>query len=227
LDAYERMADYFDAHATGSAFNAFYDRPAMLDLAGDVRGRHVLDAGAGAGHYSVELARRGARVVAVEGSARMIEHFRRRVGDAVPVHRHDLELPMPFLADGGFDGVVLALVVHHVDRRAQLLRELRRLLRPGGWLVLSTHHPTADWLRHGGGYFAVERVAAPFRRGTDTVPIWRMPLGVLLDEVCAAGFRLDRLVEPRPVPALRERDPAGYERLCREPAFIAFRFRAA
>ncbi|WP_205447060.1 hypothetical protein [Candidatus Frankia alpina] len=48
-----------------------------------------------------------------------------------------------------------------------------------------------------------------------------MPLGALLDEVLTAGFRLERLVEPQPVPELAERDPAGYARLCREPAFAA------
>lgn len=224
VDAYQRLADWFDGHATYSTFNAFYDRPAMLDLAGEVAGQRILDVGAGAGHYSEELARRGARMVAVEGSPRMIEHFHRRVGDAVPVYHHDLEQPMPFLAEASFDGAVLALVVHHIDRRGQLLAELRRVLRPGGWLVVSTHHPVRDWQRYGGSYFTVERVATSFQPRTDTVPIWRLPLGALLEEFRSAGFKLDRLVEPQPVLALRDRDPAGYERLRREPGFIAFRF---
>ncbi|WP_261567948.1 hypothetical protein [Frankia gtarii] len=67
-------------------------------------------------------------------------------------------------------------------------------------------------------------MTAPFRQRTDTVPIWRMPLGALLDEVLTVGFRLERLVEPRPVPELAERDPTGYARLCREPAFLTARF---
>ncbi|WP_261555081.1 hypothetical protein [Frankia tisae] len=51
-----------------------------------------------------------------------------------------------------------------------------------------------------------------------------MPLGTLLDEVLTAGFRLERLVEPRPVPELAERDPAGCAGLCLEDAFVAARF---
>ena len=38
------------------------------------------------------------------------------------------------------------------------LRELRRVLRPGGALVFSRLHPTGDWLRHGGSYFDVRMI---------------------------------------------------------------------
>jgi len=38
------------------------------------------------------------------------------------------------------------------------LRELRRVLRPDGALVLSRQHPTGDWLRHGGNDFDVRVV---------------------------------------------------------------------
>ncbi len=58
-----------------------------------------------------------------------------------------------------------------------------------------------------------------------TVPFWRMPLGVLVDEILSAGFVLERIVEPVP-PADREsHDPRRYRRLTREPAFIVIRAR--
>ncbi|MEV4078552.1 class I SAM-dependent methyltransferase [Nonomuraea fuscirosea] len=56
----------------------------------------------------------------------------------------DLEEPLAFAADASFDGAVCALVFHHIRNREQLLSELRRVLRPGGWLLMSTSHPTAD-----------------------------------------------------------------------------------
>ena len=44
---YEAFADEFLDHAEHSLFNAYYDRPACLDLLGDVTGKRVLDAACG------------------------------------------------------------------------------------------------------------------------------------------------------------------------------------
>lgn len=219
------LAEWFAGHASTSAFNAQLDRPAVLDLVGDVRGLRVLDLGCGAGHLAAELVGRGAQVVGVDGSGRLLRHAGALLGDGAELHRHDLEEPLLFAADASFDGVVAALVLHHVDARAQLLGEVARVLRPGGWFVVSTHHPTADWRRLGGSYFAHERVALPLASGRFSVPAWRMPLQDLLDELTAPGLVLDRLLEPRPLPALAAADPETYERLCTEPAFIAVRLR--
>lgn len=47
-DDYERMGELYADHAVGGPVNAQYHRPAILALAGDVRGRRVLDAGCAA-----------------------------------------------------------------------------------------------------------------------------------------------------------------------------------
>ena len=46
---YDSMARMFEAHAADGAYNAHYDRPAVLDLVGDVQGLRVLDAACGPG----------------------------------------------------------------------------------------------------------------------------------------------------------------------------------
>jgi ubiquinone/menaquinone biosynthesis C-methylase UbiE len=50
---------------------------------------------------------------------------------------HDLALPLDWLGDGSVDRVLFALAVEYVDDRTAALRELRRVLRPDGALVMS------------------------------------------------------------------------------------------
>ncbi|MER6951570.1 class I SAM-dependent methyltransferase [Nonomuraea sp. NPDC000554] len=138
------LGDYFAEHADISPYNAYTDRPAMLDLVGDVAGAKILDVGCGAGHYAAELLARGAEVVGVDGSATLLDHARARAGRRAKLLLHDLEEPLDFAGDASFDGVVCALVLHHVTRRAQLLGELRRVLRPGAgsWSRRPIRQPT-------------------------------------------------------------------------------------
>ncbi|RJL34064.1 class I SAM-dependent methyltransferase [Bailinhaonella thermotolerans] len=222
---HDALGDRFAAHAETSPYNAFTDRPAMLALAGDVAGARVLDVGCGAGHYAAELLARGAEVTGVDGSAALLRHARARVGGRAALRLHDLEEPLDFAEDAAFDGAVCALVYHHVTRRARLLAELRRVLRPGGWLLVSTSHPAADWRHFGGSYYSEDWVELPLGGGPHAIRLRRMPLETFLGELLDAGFVLERLVEPRPVAALREVDPAAYDKLTRFPAFLAVRLR--
>lgn len=82
--------DYFAKHADSGTWNAFVDRPSMLQLAGNVSGKHILDAGCGAGHYAADLVESGATVVGVEGSAVLVAHAQARLGDRAEIRQHDL-----------------------------------------------------------------------------------------------------------------------------------------
>jgi SAM-dependent methyltransferase len=221
----DELSEWFATNATTSPYNAFCDRPAVLDLIDDSRGQRVLDVGCGAGHYTKALIDRGAIVVGLEGSERLVEHARARVGSGTEIHHHDLEKPLTFLPDASFDGAVMALVLHHVDARAQLLAEVARVLRPGAWLVISTTHPTSDWARFGGSYYEFSRSEREVAGGRWSMRYWRMPLEVFLAEILTAGFTLERLIEPRPIPELAEVDPEAYEKLRTAPCFLAVRVR--
>ncbi|MFM2076215.1 MAG: hypothetical protein RJA49_105 [Actinomycetota bacterium] len=221
---YDSMAATFEEHAADGAFNAHYDRPALLDLLGDVAGLRVLDAGCGPGLYSEMLIARGAQVVAIDASGPMVELAKARLGDRAVVEQHMLGRPLPY-PDGGFDAIVCALAIHHVDDRHAALAELCRVLRPGGALVLSTQHPTADWRRKGGSYFdvVVETDVWKLPGGDWRVSFWREPLTSLCDAVYRAGFLIERLVEPPPADSMRERWPEYHAHLLREPCFLHLR----
>ena len=72
---YDQIAEFYERHAAESAYNAHYDRPAVLELVGDVEGLDVLDAGCGPGLYAEELLRRGARPGQVLAFARELNVF--------------------------------------------------------------------------------------------------------------------------------------------------------
>ncbi len=73
------------------------------------------------------------------------------------------------------DAVLFALALEYLDDRVAALRELHRVLRPWGALVLSRQHPTGDWLRHGGGYFDVRLIEETWSKGWH-VRYWLAPL---------------------------------------------------
>ena len=216
---------HFAAQVTDNAYNAHTDRPAMLGLAGDVRGLRILDVGCGAGHYAAELLDRGAaEVVGVEGSESLLAAARERLGDRAVLHRHDLEEPLGFLESGAFDLAVMALVYHHIEARGQLLAEIRRVLRPGGVLLVSTTHPAGDWAYFGGSYFAGDRVELPIGEGF-AITYRRMSLETFLGELLGAGFGLEELREPRATEEARRVDPRRYDKTRQRPTFLAVRLR--
>ncbi|GAA2654336.1 class I SAM-dependent methyltransferase [Nonomuraea recticatena] len=218
---HDALGDFFATNADTSPYNAYTDRPAMLQLAGDVSGARILDVGCGAGHYAAELAARDAQVVGIDGSETLLRHAEVRVNGRAEILLHDLEKPLDFAADASFDGAICALVLHHVKNRVQLLDELRRVLRPGGWLLISTTHPTADWRRFGGSYYSHDWSDRPVAGGKFSIHYQRMPLETFLGELLTAGFVLERLIEPRPAPSLREIDEAAYDKLHQAPCFLA------
>ncbi|WP_218004834.1 class I SAM-dependent methyltransferase [Actinomadura macra] len=221
---YERFAHEYAAHAENSAYNAFYDRPAVLGLAGDVAGRTVFDAACGPGLYARELLDRGARVLGCDASPTFVAMARDRTGGLADLRVHDLAAPLTWVEDGSVDLVVLALALHYIDDRTTLLRELRRILTPTGALVLSTEHPTTAWLRLGGSYFTTELVEESLSDEHDwPIRAWRRPLTVTCAEFREAGFLIEELLEPRPAPGMAERYPDDHTKLNECPAFIAFR----
>lgn len=221
---YEPFAAAYAEHAERSPYNAYYDRPAVLKLLGNVRGKRVLDAACGPGLYAAELLDRGADVVAFDASPTMIDLAIDRVGSQADLRVHDLAAPLRWLEDATFDLIVVALAINYVDERVAALRELRRVLKTSGALVLSTTHPTSDWVRLGGSYFSVERVQESLRRACDwPVRAWRRPLTAICDDFHAAGFLIERLLEPRPAAEMAKLYPEEFEQLEGAPAFIAFR----
>jgi SAM-dependent methyltransferase len=125
LNDYDSFAEGYTASNETSFVNAYYARPAMLALAGDVAGRRILDAGCGSGPLFAALRDRGAIVTGIDKSAGMLEQARRRLGDDADLQVAELGGPLPF-PDDTFDDVAACLVLHYLEDWGPALAELRR-----------------------------------------------------------------------------------------------------
>jgi SAM-dependent methyltransferase len=227
--AYDQLAEAFAARVDTKAHNAHYERPATLALLPPVAGQRVLDAGCGPGAYCDWLAARGARVVGIDSSAKMVALARRRLGERAEIRRADLAQPMRDLETGTFDGVLSALVLDYIRDWDLVLGEFHRVLKPAGWLVFSVDHPFDQFYQHanGGDYFVTETVDRwwnwPELKSSVRLPQYRRPLSAMTNALLAAGFTLERIVEPQPQPEFRLLEPVEYARLMRQPGFICIR----
>jgi len=165
--SWDAIADDWVAHADANDYRNYYLMPRMLAMLGDVSGRTVLDIGCGDGGYARELARRGASVTAVDGSARLIQIARERT-DAAGIHVrfvHANANALDALDAGSFDLCVAAMSLMDVEDYRGAIREIGRVLRTGGELAMSITHPcfsapVSHWIRGSDGsleVFAVDR----------------------------------------------------------------------
>ena len=93
-DAYDRMGLSFQQHAADSAYNAHYDRPAMLAALGPVAGRRVLDAACSPSLYLRELLERGAEVTGFDASPIMVGLARQQAAGRARIDQAVLGEPL-------------------------------------------------------------------------------------------------------------------------------------
>lgn len=182
-------------------------READARLLGDVCGRRVLELGAGAAAGARWLAAEGAEAVAMDLSAGMLRHARRgalQSGVRVPLVQADA-LALPF-ADSVFDIVCTAFgAVPFVADSAAVMREVARVLRPGGsWVFSITHpmrwifwdEPDETGLVARNSYFDRTPYVEFDDQGRPTYVEQHRTLGDRIRELVAAGFVLRDLIEP-------------------------------
>jgi ubiquinone/menaquinone biosynthesis C-methylase UbiE len=123
-----------------------YDLERRLDVVFDqllaganLEGMRLLDAGCGTGFFSARAASRGARVISLDIGSGLLKETRRK-GIASVVAGDAARMP---IRDASFDVVVSSECIEHTPSPRDTVREFIRVLRPGGWLVVTC--PNAVW----------------------------------------------------------------------------------
>lgn len=159
-DAYKHVARWYDRIFGG--INAGL-RGIALKMSPAHEGMEVLDVGCGTGIQLATYEQAGCRVTGIDASPAMLEVARRRLGRGASLTVGDAaHMPYP---DRAFDLVLAATVLHEMPPvvRTAALAEMKRVLRPGGRILLvdfeaGPARPVRGWITR--GVIAVSEVAA-------------------------------------------------------------------
>ncbi|RDS83705.1 class I SAM-dependent methyltransferase [Dyella monticola] len=221
-EAYALWAHSYPAHAHNPVMQA--EERAMLTLMpADLHGQNVLDVGCGSGRYLLRALRRGAaRTIGVDLSTAMLRrafaeltacHFDAGIGLA-----QGSMTSLPVL-DAWADLAICGLVIGHLDNLHGALRELHRVIRPGGIALCSDVHPIGPALgwqrdfRYQGQRYAVRHTQHLYSH-------WHAAckaLGWVIEDV------LEPMLDPADIPADAHFDPTALD----VPVALVFRLRRA
>jgi SAM-dependent methyltransferase len=233
-DEYQERHGRQLADSGGAAWGTYQIPEDELRILGDVGGLDVLEFGCGAAQWSIALARRGARPVGLDLSARQLEHARRSMGAAgvdFPLVEGSAEdVPLP---DASFDIVFCDHGAMTFADPYRTVPEAARLLRPGGLFAFNHASPieTLVWAsdaEHAGDRFVMDYFGMHTIDEED-VTTFQLPYGEWIRLFRANGFIVEDLIEPRPpadaVSSYRDAESLAWAR--RWPSECIWRLRRA
>jgi ubiquinone/menaquinone biosynthesis C-methylase UbiE len=231
--SWERMAEWYDTKQgdTGDFWHRTLIDPTFLRVVGDVRGLRVLDLACGNGYLSRRFARGGAKVVAVDASAPIVERARARESkESLGIEYHVADAArLEFLQDRSFDLATCNMALMDIEDAGGAIGEVGRVLRPGGRFVTSLSHPCFDqgpsstWMierafRSTKVWRKIEKYREPF---ADEIP-WEIapgkivttkgyhrPLSWYFRALREAALMIRSLEEPSPTQEFVEGSPQG------------------
>lgn len=219
----------------------FLEKPAMQAKLPDLTGKRVFCIGCGSGEEVLLLRGQGAAAIhAIDVSENLLAIARAQFPDVEFCCRSMTDhQPYP---DDYFDFVYSSLTLHYADDWRPILQEVARLLRPGGRMLFSTHHPV-KWgaaVTRGGGadsfmmgyerpkrgaptvmgdYFSPRQISDTWF-GNMAVQYWHRSLTDILRDVQASGLTLCDFIEPRPTKEAQVEAPSFDAIHSRIPLFL-------
>ncbi len=143
-ETWETIADWYaELLRSGSALNDFARDILLAVLPSDLQGVRVLDVGCGEGMVTRAVASRGADVIGVDPTARLIAHARTAEESTPTGARYAVDdgCSLATVPDASVDWVTAGLSLHHVPDLTAAVRAIHRVLAPAGRLAFTIPHP--------------------------------------------------------------------------------------
>ncbi len=245
---YNQNADNYHRHVsdpTESTFHSYYEKPAIRAELPSLDGLEVISIGCGSGVDTRWLADNGAKkVVGVDISSGLLDIAKANNPD---IEFHEMDMEQLGFDDESFDLAYSSLAIHYVDNWVQPLKEARRILRPNGLYIFSCGHPldsavayeTKDDFKYAllgrkvnletrertiyGNYLAPESDGVKPVKGilaNGEITVFQRTFSKMIEQILAAGFSIEKLVEPQPTEGMKTADPEIYKQLTKIPTFM-------
>jgi ubiquinone/menaquinone biosynthesis C-methylase UbiE len=222
---YDSVAETYISHVERElSYNNLYERPYMVSIFDDFDGKNVLDVGCGSGFYTEYALNKKANVTGVDASRKMLDYIRQRTISAnLKLIRADIGQGLPYIETASQDYILCSLVLQYIENWEGIIAEFYRVLKKGGKVYISTHHPFADFLHlKKESYFdkyLVEDVWGRERRPFK-VHYYTRPLREVLRPVLNSDFIIKSIDEPQPTSKCEKLAPEIYKRLKENPCFL-------
>ena len=227
--SYNDIAQWYDQFLRERPVYMEVILPGLLTLVGEFEGEVICDLACGQGWVARELARRGAQVIGLDLAPNLL----------ALAQRYEVQEPLGIgyvqgdaqhaegLSDQQFTGCVCVMALINIPDLQATFQSVRQILKPGGWLVFAIPHPCfesphAQWTslsdpehplgRTVTGYFDERQWFSSNPDGVRSrVGDYHRMLSTYLNQLAAAGFALERALEPGPSDRQAERVPGNRE----------------
>src|SRR5437879_4712615 len=224
--SYDQIATWYDESMRNGSLIHDLVMPGIFTLLGDIAGQHICDLACGQGLLARQLVRRGATVVGIDLSQRLLQMARHDETQEPLgiVYLHDDAQALHTVTDASFDGVICNVALMDIADLAATYRAVQRILRPAGWFVCSITHPCfqtplSSWTsdqegtvsRVVSGYFEEKFWRSDNPQGVrGQVGAYHRTLSTYVNTLVEAGLALESIIEPQATGAIAERVP-GYK----------------
>ena len=221
---YSKHAARYAEAIKDNTYNANFERPSLQAMLTNLQGSSVLDLGCGSGIYANFLLEKGASsVTCIDSSKEMIDIVKTNLGGKVKAYTQDLSLGLPQEKTKSADVIICPLVIHYIENLSLFFQEIYRVLKPGGYIVFSTHHPVLDFeCSPSGNYFKRELITEEWNTVGEPVEVkfFRRPLTETTDAITQAGLVIIQVSEGKVTEKLKSVSAEQYLKLSTKPQFI-------